>query len=551
MLRTLTVQDFVIVDRLELGFAPGFTVLTGETGAGKSILIDALALILGERGDAGAVRDGCEKAELAAEFDVNRLPAVQSWLESNELAADAGLCLLRRSIDTGGRSRGFINGRPATLQQLREVGERLVDIYGQHQHQSLLRGDAQRELLDDFAGQRTLAQKVATAYRQWQVVRQKRKAWEQGVASLAAEREDLEWKLNELKALNFSAQEWQQLVSDQARLAHSATLAEGTQAALDALSESEGDCLSRVSGVISRLNALAEYDRDLKDTIEVLDSALVQLQESVYSLRHYREHVEVEPDRLQQLEGRMSAIHGIARKHRVQPEELPRLQEDVAARLEEIRTMTDPEELARQEAAAQEVYLAGAKELSGARRKATQVLGEQVTAAMQMLAMPGGVFSIALLDLPEGNAHGLEQVEFQVSAQAGLPVRAFSRVVSGGELSRISLAVQTVASRVAQVPTLIFDEVDTGIGGKVAEIVGRMMRKLGSERQVMCVTHLPQVAAAADYQWKVEKYLTENKVLSKVLTLEKFARVEEIARMLGGIQITDTTRKHAAEMLGL
>jgi DNA repair protein RecN (Recombination protein N) len=551
MLRNLSVQDFVIVDRIELDFAPGFTVLTGETGAGKSILIDALGLLLGERSDAGAVRDGCEKAELAAEFDVNQLPTVLAWLEANALQGDAGICLMRRSIDAGGRSRSYINGHPATLQQLREVGERLVDIHGQHQHQSLLRGDVQRELLDDFAGQRPLSRKVAAAYREWQAVRQKRKAWEQGAASLAGEREELEWKLNELKALAFSLEEWQKLIADHGRLAHSAALAEGTQAALDVLSEGEGDCLSQVSAVIARLNTLSGYDPALTDTIEILDSALVQVQESVYSLRHYRERVEMEPERLQQIESRMSAVHGVARKHRVRPEDLSQLQVELAVRLEEILSMTDPGELSRQEEVAREAYAADAAQLSEARRKAAQALGQQVTAAMQTLAMQGGVFLVAFIELAEGNTHGLEQVEFQVSAQAGLPVRPLSRVVSGGELSRISLAVQTVTSRVAQVPTLIFDEVDSGIGGKVAEIVGRMMRKLGGERQVMCVTHLPQVAAAADNQWKVEKYLAENRVLSKVLTLEKFARVEEIARMLGGIKITDTTRKHAAELLGL
>jgi DNA repair protein RecN (Recombination protein N) len=551
MLRNLSIQDFVIVDRLELGFSPGFTVLTGETGAGKSILIDALSLVLGERGDATAVRDGCEKAELAAEFDIHRVSGLAEWLRDNGLEGDPGLLLMRRTIDNTGRSRGFVNGRQATLQQMREVGERLVDIHGQHAHQSLLRGDAQRELVDDFAGQRPLARQVGAAYRDWQSARARRAEWEKNSALLTAEREELEWKLNELRALNFSAEEWQKLGADHARLAHSATLAEGAQAALDALSESEAACLPQLNGILSRLNSLVEFDSALGEHIGILESAQVQLQEASYGLRHYRERVELEPERLQELEGRMSAIHGMARKHRVPPEELPALAAQLRERLDRIASLADAGELARQEAAARDAYLAGARELSAARRQAARDLADQVSAAMQGLAMQGGNFAVAFLDLPEGNAHGLEHIEFQVAAHAGLPLRPLSRVASGGELSRISLAIQTITSRVAQVPTLIFDEVDAGIGGKVAEIVGRMMRKLGGERQVMCVTHLPQVAAAADNQWKVEKQAGDGRVTSRVTSLERPARVEEIARMLGGIQITDTTRRHAAEMLGL
>jgi DNA repair protein RecN (Recombination protein N) len=551
MLRNLSIQDFVIVDRLDLGFKPGFTVLTGETGAGKSILIDALSLVLGERGDATAVRDGCEKAELAAEFDIQGVNGLAEWLRENGLEGDPGLLLMRRTLDSSGRSRGFVNGRPATLQQMREVGERLVDIHGQHAHQSLLRGDAQRDLVDDFAGQRSLARQVAAAYREWQAARGRLSEWEKNAAGLQAERGELEWKLKELRALNFSPDEWQKLTADHARLAHCATLAEGAQAALDALSESDSACLTRLNGIISRLSALVDFDPGLREHLAILESAQVQLQEAAYGLRHYQERVELEPARLQELEGRLSAIHGMARKYRVNPEELPGLVGRLEARLGEVDSLADTRELARQEAAARDAYLAGARELSAARRRAAKDLSEQVSAAMQGLAMQGGSFAVAFLELPEGNSHGLEHVEFQVAAHSGLPLRPLSRVASGGELSRISLAIQTITSRVAQVPTLIFDEVDAGIGGKVAEIVGRMMRKLGAERQVMCVTHLPQVAAAADNQWKVEKQAADGKITSRVTPLERPARVEEIARMLGGIKITATTRRHAAEMLGL
>ncbi|HET9700419.1 MAG TPA: DNA repair protein RecN [Burkholderiales bacterium] len=551
MLRNLGIQDFVIVERLELGFSPGFTVLTGETGAGKSILIDALSLVLGERGDVTAVRDGCEKAEISAEFDIHRVSGLAEWLRENDLEGDPGVLLMRRTLDSSGRSRGFVNGRSATLQQMREVGERLVDIHGQHAHQSLLRGDAQRDLLDDFAGQRDLARKVAAAWRDWQAMRARRQELEQNAAAMLAEREDLEWKLKELQALNFSRDEWQTLTSDHARLAHSATLAEGAQAALDALAEAESACLPQVNAIVARLNGLLEYDAALKEQIGILESAQIQLQEAAYGLRHYQERVELEPERLRELEARLSAVHGTARKYRVAPEELPALAERIAARLGQISALADSRELARQEEAARSGYLAAARELGAARRRAARDLTEQVSAAMQGLAMQGGSFAVAFLELPEGNSHGLEHVEFQVAAHAGVPLRPLSRVASGGELSRVSLAIQAITSRVALVPTLIFDEVDAGIGGKVAEIVGRMMRKLGNERQVMCVTHLPQVAAAADSQWKVEKRAADGKVTSRVVPLERAARVEEIARMLGGIKITDTTRRHAAEMLGL
>ena len=563
MLRFLSIQDFVIVDRMELEFVPGFTVLTGETGAGKSILIDALSLALGERGDAGVVRSGCERAEISAEFDISRLPELSEWLRENELEGDAGVCLMRRVIDAGGRSRGFINGCSATLQQMRAAGERLIDIHGQHAHQSLLRAEAQRDLLDGFSGSRELAQAVTVAWRRWQGLQQQRIAWEQNAAAFVQEREQLERQVRELATLNFSADEWQTLQADHSRLSHAASLLEAAQMGLEVLSEDEAAALAQVNSVIARLHGLLDHDTGLKTVLDLLEPAQIQLQEAVYELGHYRQRLDLDPQRLREMEERLSAIHAAARKYRITPDELADLLKTCSERLEQFGHGGDGATLAQEEAVARDEYLKLAKKLSAARTKAARLLATQVTAAMQTLAMTGGEFAVALIPLEQaqtqGSAHGMEKIEFQVSAHQGLPLRALAKVASGGELSRISLAIQVITSKVGTAPTLIFDEVDAGIGGRVAEIVGGLLKKLGAERQVMCVTHLAQVASAGDQQWQVAKSANAASssnagngaaVTSRITVLKKQERVEEIARMLGGVTITDTTRKHAAEMLG-
>jgi DNA repair protein RecN (Recombination protein N) len=550
MLRSLNIRDFVIVDRMDLEFTPGFTVLTGETGAGKSILIDALALVLGGRGEALVVRQGAERAEIGAEFDIGRLEEVQRWLRENELAGDAETLLVRRVIDGGGRSRSFINGRAATLAQLREAGEFLVDIHGQHQHQSLTRAAAQRALLDAYGGLDAQAASVAQLHREWRRLGEQCAAFEANAAAFAAEREQLEWQVRDLEALNFSTDEWQALNGEHARLAHAASLIEAAQYGLDALSEGEGASLAQLNGVIARLNGLLEYDAGLKPILEVLEPAQIQLQEAVYALRHYGERLDVDPQRLRSAEQRLDAIHSAARKYRAAPEQLPEMLAKARARLAELGESADAGALRKREQAAHAACVAEAKKLSVARRKAAKKLSEQVTEAMQQLAMAGGTFDIALDALDTVAAHGLEQIEFRVSAHKGMVPQALARVASGGELSRVSLALQSVVSQVAQVPTLIFDEVDAGIGGRVAEIVGKLLNRLGKKHQVMCITHLPQVAASADQQWQVSKNTANGKVLSRLTVLDKTQRVEEIARMLGGVRITETTRRHAAEMLG-
>jgi DNA repair protein RecN (Recombination protein N) len=550
MLRALNIRDFVIVDRMDLEFEAGFTVLTGETGAGKSILIDALALVLGERGEALAVRQGAERAEIGAEFDIGGLGALRQWLEANELAEDGETLLVRRVIDAGGRSRGFINGRAATLAQLREAGEFLVDIHGQHQHQLLTRPAAQRELLDAYGGLADQAAQTAQQFREWRRLSEQRAAFEANAAAFAAEREQLEWQVRDLDTLNFSADEWQSLAAEHARLAHAASLIEAAQYGLDTLSEGEGASLAQLNGVIARLNNLLEHDAGLRQILDVLEPAQIQLQEAVYALRHYGERLDVDPQRLREAEQRLDAVHSAARKYRVAPERLPEVLAKARARLDELGVVGDAAALRKREQEAHAACVAEARKLSAARKKAAKKLSEQVTAAMQQLAMAGGAFEIALDALQEVAAHGLEQVEFRVSVHKGMAPQPLAKVASGGELSRVSLALQSAVSQVAQVPTLIFDEVDAGIGGRVAEIVGNLLNKLGKKHQVMCITHLPQVAAVADQQWQVSKNTANGKVLSRLTVLDKSQRVEEIARMLGGVKITETTRKHAAEMLG-
>jgi DNA repair protein RecN (Recombination protein N) len=551
MLRGLSVRDFVIVDRMELEFAPGFTVLTGETGAGKSILVDALALVLGGRGEAIVVREGAERAEVSAVFEFGADSALVRWLEANDLAGDEGICLVRRTIDRSGRSRGFINGRPATLAQLREAGQWLVSIHGQHEHQLLLDAGAQRDLLDAYGGHADEARSVAEAYRAWQRRRAQRLALERDAAAVQAERERLEWQVQELEALDFSPDGWRALNDEHRRLANMAELIETAQFAVDALSENEAASLPQVNAVMTRLNHAIGHDPRLKDILSMLESAQIQLQEAVYALRHYADRLEVDPQRLREVERRIEAIQAAARRYRVPPENLGEALAAAQARRAELVASGDVDALRRAEEEALAAYMAAAKRLSAARRTTAERLSRQVTQTMQKLAMAGGAFNVAISELAAPTAHGLEQIEFLVSVHKGMAPRPLAKVASGGELSRLSLAIQTVASEVARLPTLIFDEVDAGIGGRVADIVGRMLKELGRRHQVMCITHLPQVAAAADHQWRVTKITADGRALSQVTVLEESERIEEIARMLGGAKITETTRRHAAEMLGL
>ncbi|BDC39389.1 DNA repair protein RecN [Paraburkholderia terrae] len=552
MLRHLSIRDFVIVAALDLEFDSGFTVFSGETGAGKSILIDALALALGARADASVVRNGEARADITAEFDTH--PHVDTWLDEQALATieteHGNTVMLRRVVDGNGRSRAFINGTAATLTQLRELGEMFVDIHGQHAHQLLMRPDAQRELFDTHAGLLDTKAAVTRAWRTWRDTAQAVETAQSKDRELQLERERLAWQLAELDKLSPQPGEWEEVNVEHRRLSHSANLIDGVQGALSALSESDEAMLGHLSSVISKVRDLAEIDPALNDALAALEPAEIQLQEAAYSLSHYAQRLELDPDRLAQVEKRLDALHSAARKFRLQPETLPQEHEERREQLAKLDAAADLDALRAAEAKAKDAYLADAKVLSKARAKAAKALGAAVTTGMQELSMAGGSFEVALVPLPDGGAHGMEQIEFRVAGHAGVPLRPLAKVASGGELARISLALSVIASAASPTPTLIFDEVDTGIGGGVAEVVGRLLHQLGEQRQVLCVTHLPQVAARGDHHFQVAKSSKgKNGTVSTVTSLDKTSRIEEVARMLGGLAITATTRKHAKEML--
>ena len=550
MLRALGIRDFVIVERVELETGAGFTVLSGETGAGKSILIDALELLVGGRGDASLVREGAERAELSGEFEFDPRGLLNQFLQNSGLEGDPGAILLRRTIDRAGRSRCFINGHSATLAQLREAGEFLVDIHGQHEHQSLLRSAAQRELLDAHAGAQELARGCAEAWRGWKRLETLAAEAEEQFAKREAEREELQEKVAELKKLAPKAGEWDELAARHQRLAHGSSLLAGAQSSLEALSEADGACLPQLSAVASRLRALSAHDDRLKNIVAMLESAEAQAGEAARDLRDYASSIDLDPEALRAAEQRIEALHAAGRKYRVKPVDLPTLAQELELRFRELELAASPEALKLEVAAAKERYVAAAKKLSAKRKGAAQALGKDVTQAMQALAMSGGRFAIALTALEEPGSAGAEEVAFEVASHPSLPLRPLAKVASGGELSRISLAIQLVAAKESPVGTLVFDEVDSGIGGAVAETVGRSLQKLGKQRQVFCVTHLPQVAAQGDAQFSVRKSGGKGKVQTSVTLLERAERIEELARMLGGAEITATTRKHAAELLG-
>lgn len=549
MLQRLLIRDFVIVDQLELEFSSGFGALTGETGAGKSILIDALSLILGERADASVIRASAERAEITAEFDLPESGVLADWLQANDF--DTTSCLLRRIIDQGGRSRAYINGTAATLGQLREIARYLADIHGQHAHHSLLHSDAQRALLDTHANAHELLTQTALAYAAWRQAREARLAATSDREAAEREHELLTWQVNELNSLGFDADEWQETEAEQRRLANASALLEAASNALAILDEGDTAALSALQHAGVQLNELTAADPALTDAASLFDSAIIQLEESALALRRYQDRLELDPTRLASLDQRIDAVMQMARKYRITPTEIPGLLARLAQQLEELNLRADPSALAEREKTTEAAYLALAKKLSALRAQAAKKLSIAVTAGMQELAMGGGQFHIALTPLTEGALFGLENIEFQVAANAGQSLRPLAKVASGGELSRIGLALQVIASQANTAGTLIFDEVDVGIGGRVAEIVGRMLRSLGQTRQVLCVTHLPQVAAQADWQWSVVKETRNKQVVSSVQMLDQTGRIAEIARMLGGEKITSTTQRHAAEMLGL
>jgi DNA repair protein RecN (Recombination protein N) len=542
----LQLRDFVIVDSLELEFGPGFTVLSGETGAGKSILLDALALVTGARADPGVVREGCARADIAAQFRTDA--SLEAWLAERELVGDAGVVLLRRVIDADGRSRALVNGQPATAALLREIGERLLDIHGQHAAQSLLRADGQRLLLDAFGGLEADARAVAEAHGRWRSLARELDESERHGRELALERERLQWQVDELAQLRLEAGEWASLEAEQKRLAHAAALLEAAGAAAAALTDDDDAIASRLHQMLQRLRPLTEIDERLRPAADLLDSAAIQIDEAGSQLSAYGARVDLDPQRLAEVEQRISAVFATARKLRLAPDAIPDELERMRARLAQLDAVQDTDALRRRIAGLEQNYDEAARRLSEARAAAGARLAAGVTRLIGELGMAGGRLEVAL-EKTEPSASGIDRVEFRVSAHAGASARPIAKVASGGELSRIGLAISVLAAQANPVPTLIFDEADAGIGGAVAEVVGSLMRRLGDARQVLCVTHLPQVAAKAHQHFAVRKEEVDGRAVSRVQVLGRAERVEEIARMLGGVEITATTRKHARELL--
>ncbi len=554
MLRSLNIRDFVIVDELDLDLEHGFTVLTGETGAGKSILLDALSLVLGERADPSQIREGKNKAEISALFSLDGAlkGVISNWLDEQgfNLEDDGATLILKRIVDASGRSRAFINGGIATLNQTKELGNYLVDIHGQHAHQLLLKTGAQRDLLDHQAKLQEQVLTVKGLYQQWQAAKKQLELAQSAGESLQKEQERLSWQLEELDLLAPKAGEWAEIDVEYSRLANAAKLIEGSQNALAMLSEQEGNAEELLGKAFTEIEDLAKLDSHLEDAKISLESAQIQIGEATHSLNRYLQKIDVDPERLAEVEERLKALHSAAKKFKVTPEELPTIWIDIKEKVNAIKDSQDLAALEKNLQATQAEYNKAAKSLSLNRNKAAKVLEKLVTEAMQDLSMAGGQFVIGIEPLVEGNAHGLENIEFLVAGHPGVSPKPLSKVASGGELARISLAISVITSEASQIPTLIFDEVDSGIGGAVAETVGKRLKELGQEHQVLCVTHLAQVAAQGHQHWKVEKQSSANSTTSSIIGLNRQERVEEIARMLGGTEITDTTRRHARELLG-
>ncbi len=543
-LKRIVLRDFVIVSELELDLDTGFTVLTGETGAGKSILIDALQLVTGARADTGVIREGAARTDVSAEFDTP--DNVRETLQEAGFD-DADTLLLRRTVDTAGKSRAWINGSPATAQQLRTVGEQLLDIHGQHAWQSLTRPDAVRGLLDAYA--KVSTDTLAGVWHTW---RQTQASLAQAMTaqdSLQRERERLAWQIGEVEKLNPQDNEWDELQSSHNRLANGQALLDAAQGALQLLEDDDSNALHQLNGAVQQLQGQVHLEADFQNPLDELASSLAQVEDAVRTLRGYLRRTELDPDRLAELDERLSLWVSLARRYKRAPEELPALLASWRAELQQLDAAADLDGLQKAEKKASAAYMAEAKALSKLRAKAAPLLAQAITLAMQGLGMQGGQFQVALEASAQPMLSGLEEVSFLVAGHAGSTPRPVGKVASGGELSRMALAIAVTTSQLGTAQTLIFDEVDSGVGGAVAETVGRLMRQLGVDRQVLAVTHLPQVAACADHHLVVAKQLSGKMTLSTVAAVLGEQRVAEVARMLGGEKLSSTTMAHAKEML--
>ena len=559
MLRHIHIHHFAIVDELKLDLSPGMTVLTGETGAGKSILLDALGLALGDRADTGAIRAGVDRAEVSVDFNITEHQQAQNWLLDRELDDD-DLCLIRRTINRDGRSKGYINGRPVPMQMLRELGEQLVDIHGQHEHQSLLKRDVQRQALDDYASAHSsskstshekLVTDTAELFTQWQQLTET-------LAELQASREQrddrlelLRYQVEELRELDFSREEYSTLETEHARLANQNQLREGGEQVLQALSGDNQDTLTdRVEKCSVEMQQLLSIDPALANVCETLQGAVIQSREAAAELRNYLDGLSLDPEQLQTLNERLGFIHDLARKHRLIPNELPVLHEQLEGELSTLeKADIQLESITSDISTVEKAYQKIACKLSASRKQSAKKLAAAITENMHQLGMPHGLFEITLEPVEGLSIHGLERAEYCVTTNPGQPLQPLAKVASGGELARISLAIQVIAAGSGNIQTLVFDEVDVGIGGGIAEVVGRLLKNLSDNRQVLCVTHQPQVASLAHQHLQVRKQSEKQKTITDVSPISEQDRVDEIARMLGGLEITEQTLSHAQEMI--
>ncbi|VAW62118.1 DNA repair protein RecN [hydrothermal vent metagenome] len=550
MLNHIRIRNFAIIDHLDLDFKNKLTTLTGETGAGKSILLGALGLLLGDRADSDSVRAGSSKAEISAEFDITKLTDVNNWLIKKELDAD-GDCLLRRRLGADGRSRAFINGSPVPLQDMRQLGEMLVDIHGQHEHQSLMKPDMQRQLLDDYAQHAKRLTDIKTVFNNWNSKKEKLHELQSACKDKNDRLDLLRYQVNELEELSLAKGEAEKLQNEHQTLANSDQLSENTSSALNALYDTDDSNIHlQVSQQAKKIESLLTTDKSLTPAFEMLSEAMVQIEETASLLRDYKDNLNNDPQRFEEVETRLGIIHDLSRKHHVEADQLIELTDSLSAELNELDNAD--ENLSNLENEVNELnkkYNTLAKKLTESRLKTAKKLNKQISESMQTLGMSGGKFEIQLTTKDKASGSGQDSIEYMVSTNTGQPFKALAKTASGGELARISLAIQMITAQQGRIPTLIFDEVDSGVGGGIAEIVGKHLRMLGESRQVFCITHLPQVASQAHHHMQVYKHSDGKETRTEIIPLEMKQRVEEISRMLGGLEITKQTIDHAKDML--
>lgn len=551
MLTHIHIRNFAIIDELELELKSGMTALTGETGAGKSILLDAIGLVLGDKADSQTVRHGTDKAEITLTLDISETAHAQQWLNEHELLLDDEQCILRRVISKAGKSRAWINGTPATLALMRQLGEQMVEIHGQHEHQSLMKRDSQRQMLDDFAGNQSLLNNIKQTWKSWKTLSDRLHELTHQSQHYHERLDLLRFQVHELEQLGLTQQEIDTLDDEHDRLAHAEQLRDTAHHNYHRLYESEPSIYASLSRVVQDLEQLKSIDPQLAPITDLLTHAQIQTQEAALLLRDYVDNLDIDPERLDWIEKRIAEVRQFARKYRVEPQELL---EKLATLQQELKTLEsddyDLEALQAQLDQLNQQFLSQAQVLSTARQQAADTLSQGVTQAMQQLGMQGGYFNIQVKPEPQTiSQFGIDQIEFLVSANPGQPEKPLRKVASGGELSRISLAIQMMAAQRLTLPALIFDEVDTGIGGGIAEVVGQKLKQLGDNRQVLCVTHLPQVASQAHQHYKVTKVKEKTQTATGIIELNQAARIDEIARMIGGLEITQATKQLASEMI--